>query len=258
MKHTFRQWIFRIWYWYISKIDKNAEVKFMNYGYHDPDMQLPLEEEDEINRYPIQLYHRLAGAVDLKGKNIVEIGSGRGGGLAYLTKKHSPLTALGIDLDSRAVQFANKFYNLPQLGFRQGDAQSLPLDDQSFDIVLNVESSHRYPDMKRFLSEVNRILKPQGYFLITDFRYPYEMPDLEKMFQSLGFKQIEKQQINRNVLMALDKDTPRRIELVKKLAPFFLHQVAFDFAGIAGSETNKQIADEKYIYFLYVFQKNTN
>lgn len=255
MKIDFRSWMFRIWYWYISKIDKKAEVVFMNYGYHDANENIPLSAADEANRYPIQLYHRLARTVDLNGKSIVEVGCGRGGGLDYICRTFKPKTALGIDLNERAAKFANQHFKQDGLAYRQGDAQNLPLENHSFDVVLNVESSHRYPEMDRFLAEVSRVLKPGGHFLFTDFRYPHEMPQLEKQLEALGFKLTEKQKINPNVLLALEKDNQRREELIKKLTPFFLHKVARDFSGTTGSLTYNQIAREEYIYFLYVFAR---
>ena len=255
MKSIIRSLMFRIWYWYINKVDKEADILFMNYGYEDPNMEVSLDEQDEADRYSIQLYHRLASTVDLKSKEIVEIGCGRGGGLAYITKTFSPSGALGIDLDSRAANFGNKHYHLEGLKFMQGDAQNLPLDDNSYDVVINVESSHRYPDFKSFLSEVSRILKPDGYFLFTDFRYHYEMDDFKEAIGSLGLHLLEEININQNVADALKLDSVRREDLVQKLAPKILHKTALNFAGALGSETYNQILSGEYVYFMYIFQK---
>ena len=73
--------LFKMLYWYISSVDKKREVVFMNYGYHDREEKIELHPEDEVNRYSIQLYHRLAKMTEINDKNIIEIGSGRN---AYL------------------------------------------------------------------------------------------------------------------------------------------------------------------------------
>lgn len=250
-----RSLLFRIWYWYVNKVDKNADVLFMNYGYEDPDEVIPMDLSDEPNRYPIQLYHRLTRNVDLKNKNILEIGSGRGGGLAYISKRFLPSSAIGIDLDYQAVSFSNSYHSHDSLSFRQGDAQCLELDNDTFDAVINVESSHRYPDMNSFLSEVYRILKPNGYFLFTDFRYPYEMPALRELLSKSNLDLVEEQRINSNVINALNLDTERRKKLVLKLTPRFLHKTALNFAGTTGTSTFNQIISGDYEYFLYVLQK---
>ena len=164
---NFVEWAFRKWYWYVNTVDRDAEILFMNYGYAG-NQNIELEPHEEINRYSIQLYHLLADSVELKNKHIVEIGSGRGGGLAYVKKCFSPASAKGIDLDKTAIRFSNEFYDDPGISFQRGDAQNIPLDSNAYDAVLNVESSHRYPEIHLFFSEVERILRPGGYFLYTE------------------------------------------------------------------------------------------
>jgi ubiquinone/menaquinone biosynthesis C-methylase UbiE len=255
MKINFREWLFRAWYWYVNRVDKNAEILFMNYGYSSPDQKVELLPEEESNRFSIQLYHLLAASVDIKDKKIVEIGCGRGGGLSYITKKFAPAQAMGIDLDKIAVSFSNKFYKMKNLSFLQGDAQNLPLADKSYDMLLNVESSHRYPDMKAFLKEVNRILKPGGYFLYTDFRYDHEMPEFKRLLETSGMKILKQELITDSVVASLEGDDARKRKLVKKLTPGILQDIALNFAGAIGSETYNYFKSHKYIYFYYIFQK---
>jgi len=107
LKLNLRENFFRIWYWYVNKVDKNADILFMNYGYHDDNEHIELDPIDEPNRYSVQLYHRVAKMADLAGKDIVEVGCGRGGGLDYVTRRFKPATALGVDLDATAAEFGN-------------------------------------------------------------------------------------------------------------------------------------------------------
>ena len=55
------------------------------------------------------------------------------------------------------------------VAFVQGDSEALPFPNGSFDVVINVESSHTYPHFDRFAAEVWRVLRTNGTFLITDF-----------------------------------------------------------------------------------------
>lgn len=247
--------IFKIWYRYINSLDKNAEVLFMNYGYHDPDENLELNDEDVKDRYSIQLYNRLVKNVEIKDKDIVEIGCGRGGGLAYISKTYSPDSAMGVDLDPSAVKFANSYYDIDGLEFMQGDAQELSIEDSSKDIVINVESSHRYQKMDKFLNEVERILKTGGYFLFTDFRRKHHVDDLLELFTKYRFKIIDKEIINSKVTAALESDTKRREYLVKKLTPGFLHKTALNFAGAVGTKTYYNIKNRYFVYYVFCFQK---
>jgi SAM-dependent methyltransferase len=256
MKFNFRERLFRFWYWYVNKVDKEGDILFMNYGYSDQDQEIPIDEENEPDRYPIQLYHHLASTTGIKNKDIVEIGCGRGGGLYYITKNFSPASAKGVDLDKQAVSFCNRHYRLDGLTFVQGDAQNLiSLGNNTCDVVINVESSHRYPDMTSFLGEVFRILRPNGYFLFADFRYDFEMEDIKKELVLSGMSVIKERCINQQVVAALELDDERRRKLVKKLVPGFLHKTALNFAGTIGSETYNRFASRKYIYFSYVLKK---
>jgi ubiquinone/menaquinone biosynthesis C-methylase UbiE len=255
MNLNFREILFRAWYWYVNKADKNAEIVFMNYGFGGKDCHIPLDEYNEPNRYSIQLYHHLAKQVEIKNKHIVEIGCGRGGGLSYITSNFSPASAKGIDLVKKAVSFCNRHHKLEGLSFSQGDAQNLSLENNTCDVVINVESSHRYPSMSSFLKEVTRILRPDGHFLFTDFRYDHEMDDLKKELEKSGMSVLKERYINREVVDALRMDDERKRQLVKKLAPRFLHKTALNFAGTVGSDTFNQFDTQKYIYFSYVLKK---
>lgn len=251
-----REWIFRTWYWYVNTVDKKAEVLFMNYGYSNGEEVKLNKTEDENNRYSIQLYHLLANAVDLNNKNILEVGSGRGGGLAYVSNQFNPQSATGMDLDNNAVNFSNKFYTAPNLNFVQGDAQQLPMEDNAYDVVMNVESSHRYPDMQKFLTEVHRVLQPGGHFLFTDFRYDHEIPGLHEELKRSGLTILKEEDITSYVVKALELDDNRKRKLVKKLSPKVLHSVALNFAGTIGSSTYNQFLNREYVYMNYVLQKN--
>ena len=247
--------VFKALYWYINTIDKKKEVLFMNYGYHDSLEKVEPQSIDEINRYSIQLYHRLARMVEINHKDIVEVGSGRGGGLAYITKQFEPLSALGIDLDKKAAKFGNAHYKLKGLTFKQGNAQKLDLADDSIDVILNVESSHRYPKMKLFLDEVYRSLKPGGQFLITDFRQREKMKGLIHLLAQYKFVKFDEQMINQEVVKALELDDMRREKLVKRYAPLFLRRALHDFAGNMGSPTFNDIRSGEKVYFVFGFQK---
>ncbi len=255
MKFNLRESMFRIWYWYVNKIDKNADILFMNFGYYDKDMELQLSENNELNRYSIQLYHHLASEVEITNKDIVEIGCGRGGGLSYITNNFSPASSKGIDLDKLAVSFCNSHYTSENLSFTQGDALNLKLEDNSCDVLINVESSHRYSDMEAFLREVYRILRPDGYFLFTDFRYHNEFEEMKKKLDISGMKVLKERRINEEVIAALELDDERKRKLVEKLVPKYLRKIALNFGGTIGSETFNNFTTGRYDYFSYVLKK---
>ncbi|MFO7922729.1 MAG: class I SAM-dependent methyltransferase [Bacteroidales bacterium] len=254
MIEKLRNQFFKTWYWYISLVDKNADVIFMNYGYSN-NSRIYLKEEDEKNRYSIQLYHHAVSPVDITGKNILEVGCGRGGGLSYINRYLAPDSLTGVDLNAKAIQFCKKQYKEKNINFVQGDAQRLPLETNSFDVVLNVESSHRYPQKELFFNEVYRVLKPGGYFLFTDFRDDHRIEELESQLKKSNLCLEGKEDITENVLEALTLATPERENLIKKIAPKPLHNLSRKFAATAGTPTYNKFLSRKFLYLRYVLMK---
>ena len=64
----------------------------------------------------------------------------------------------------------------------------LPFDNESFDVLYNVESSHCYSDMEDSSMKLYRVLKPGGYFAWTDFRDEKTMNSIREMFDKTKFE----------------------------------------------------------------------
>ena len=156
--------------WYTIFANKVHDIKFMNYGYSSEDLNLVLKDEDICDRYPIYLYHHVSSQVDLENKRVLEIGSGRGGGASYVARYMNPSVIIGLDISNSAVKDCNEKYKSQNLSFTVGDSEKLPFDDNTFDAIINVESSHCYGSMIQFINEVTIGLKPGAYFLFCDLR----------------------------------------------------------------------------------------
>jgi ubiquinone/menaquinone biosynthesis C-methylase UbiE len=252
-------WMFRVLYRMINRFDRDKLVIFMNYGYSSPGEDLSLSGEDEKNRYPIQLYRHLTDKVNLSGKSLVEIGCGRGGGLSHIARNSVSSSFIGMDIEKTAVEFAAREYKESNLSFLKGNAENVPLPDNSCDVVLNVESSHRYLAIERFIKEVSRILRPGGTFLLTDFRYPYEWAELRDLIEKAGMAIQWETDITENVLLSLRKDNDRRLALVHNFAPRILRKGIINFSGCVGSETYRNFEERVYEYKSFVIiNKKTN
>ena len=93
-----RRILWRRWYDYLAHRHADQRWTFMNYGCQaSGDVQLALEPADEPDRYCIQLYHRTVSDVELAGKEVLEVGSGRGGGASYIQRYLGPATTVGVD-----------------------------------------------------------------------------------------------------------------------------------------------------------------
>ena len=213
-------------------------VTFMNLGYiGGADEPRPaLEAIDELNRLPIQLYHHVGTLVDLAGREVLEVGSGRGGGASYVKRYLGPASVVGVDLADQAVEFCRRTHRLEGLRFVQGDAERLPFDDQQFDVVINVESSHCYPAVDAFFREVKRVLRPGGHFLYTDLVLLDRLPEWRKMLNQAGLEIVQERDITSNVLASLDSNSDQRVASVQMIAPVVGLDIAREWAILPGSK----------------------
>jgi ubiquinone/menaquinone biosynthesis C-methylase UbiE len=80
--------------------------------------------------------------------------------------------AEALELSAVAIQNGTEKY--PSVTFKQGSCDALPFADESFDSVFAIEVVEHLLDVDRCLAEVNRVLKPGGFFGVTttDFNLP--------------------------------------------------------------------------------------
>ena len=251
-----------LWRWWYEKWARKVgagEWTFMNYGFAWPagEKAPDLQSEDEPDRYCAQLYHRVASAGDLSGKDVLEVGSGRGGGAAFVVRYHDPQKLTAVDFSPQAVAFCQARHRLANLLFQIGDAEHLPFPDGSFDAVLNVESSHCYGSVSSFLAEVTRVLRPGGCFLYADLREPPEMAALEKQLQALpGMTVRESEDLTPQVAAALTADHGRKEQMIAQLIPESQRAMFREFAGLAGSKIHRSLSDRSLLYFRWMLVKS--
>jgi ubiquinone/menaquinone biosynthesis C-methylase UbiE len=246
---------------------KDPGTALMNYGYAPLDGDgLP---DGGPDRFGLALYEAVAGAVDLTGADVLEIGCGRGGGTAFVAERLGARTVTGVDLAAAAVARCRAAHQAPNLRFATADAEHLPYADGSFDAVVNVESSHCYPDMERFLAEVRRVLRPGGHLLLADFRHtalehgdddgavlPQEdLQTLRRQLGAAGFRTVEEQDITPNVLRALALDSDARRGRIEARLPRPLRGLALDFSGVEGSAFHRALDEREMTYERFVLRR---
>jgi SAM-dependent methyltransferase len=235
-----------------------SDLKFLNYGYAslDPTSEsLGLHESDEMERYCLQLYNHTISGVDLKGKDVLEVGSGRGGGASFITRYYEPKSYTGLDLSKKLIRFCNKNCSLPNLSFVYGNAENLLFDDKTFDAIVNIESSRDYCHVDIFLTEAYRVLRPGGFLLLSDLRTIEGMELLRNQIKEAGFDIIEEENITQNTLKALDLDYERRYNLVLNAAPSFLEKIGKEWSGLRGSERYESFVEGSLVYLRYKLKK---
>lgn len=252
----------RIFYNALAQMDRAGAVTFMDYGYveteQDAEQHAPvllLDPADEPNRCCLQLYHRVARAVDLRGQDVLEVGSGRGGGASFVKRYLGPRTMTGVDYSEKAVAFCQQHYHVEGLRYLHGDAENLPLQNEQFDTVINVESSHCYGSMERFLAEVRRVLKPGGHLLWADHRLADKIAGVKASMRSAGFKALEEEVISPGVLKSMLIQGQRNRDLIDRHVPGFARQIFYHFSGVEGTHIYNQIASGELVYLRMVLHR---
>ena len=248
----------RMWrglYQRMAKSQKDSNFRFMNYGFTDGD-ELQLSPEDEGDRLFIQLYNMNIRDVEIKGKEVLEIGSGRGGGASWISRKYNPKSLIAVDYSQEAIRLSQEWFSdQSNLEFRVGNAQQLPLPDQSFDIVYNVESSHCYADIPAFISEVFRVLRSGGKFCWTDMRDKKAMEKMHQNFVQAGFTIESCTDVTENVVSALDIIDEGRREMIRQSAPPSLRRSLETFGGVPGTPIYEALKSGRIQYFRYLLCK---
>jgi ubiquinone/menaquinone biosynthesis C-methylase UbiE len=222
----------------------STDFAFMNYGFAP--LSSDLEGTAEPEKYCLQLYRRLLGNADLRGKKVVEVSCGRGGGAAHVAATYQPASYLGIDISERNLSLAaQRFTGVSALSFQVGNAEALPLPDASCDALINVEASHLYDNPARFFAEVFRVLKPGGTFFHVDLAWKDKDPPA--MIAAAGFQIASVEDITKNVVMALDLDSVRREAIVMSF-PENMRKDFRDWSGVKDFRAYTRLQNGEWIY----------
>lgn len=132
---------------------------------------------DEFHPGGEALTRRLAALAGVRpGGRVLDVASGRGS-TARLLAGQFGAEVVGVELGEAAVLAAGREADCAGLSdrvsFVTGDAASLPLPDRSFDQVLCECALCTFPDKRRALAEMARVLRPDGAVAIADVTADY-------------------------------------------------------------------------------------
>lgn len=250
-KQTLYKWMYQ----YLARYTYE-DWTFMNYGYCDPLLTTyPCNRPEGLC---IDLYRKVVSSTNLRNKLILEVGCGRGGGIAYINRHYAAGWSTGMDLSQRAVDFCRQRYSdysSLHLNFMQGDALAIPYRDSIYDVVLNVESSHCYRSRELFFIEVYRVLKRGGFFCYADLHEDGEREEINSWLRGVGFKVAETEDITDGVLKAMEIDSSRKLIMIKDKAPWYLQKAVGSFAGVKGSRAYRSFVTRARRYTRWILKK---
>lgn len=101
--------------------------------------------------------------------NVLELGCGKGFNSVYLAKKHPGVKFCGIDISRDHLKIARrKAKDMGNLVISYGDFHTLDFEDASYDFIFDLEAISHAKDHEQVLSEIYRVLKTGGCFVLYD------------------------------------------------------------------------------------------
>jgi malonyl-CoA O-methyltransferase len=114
---------------------------------------------------------------------VLDLGCGTGFFSEPLSQHCSASTLIGLDLAEGMVKFASDHHRGNTAAWLCGDAESLPLADNTVDIVFSSLAIQWCEDNDTLFSEIARVLKPGGSFVVSTLG-PNTLHELRKAWRS--------------------------------------------------------------------------
>ena len=215
---------------------------------------------------------------DKKGSKILEIGCGQGADIKYLSKRNKNVEFYGLDLClPKEIKNKNKI-------MVRGDYHDLSLfESNSFDLIYAIETLCYSEEKTKVFKEINRVLKPNGLFIIFDGYFNkegIELSEKEKIAVKLtdsgmaiskfeginsfeikrkGFELIERKDFTKDLLPSWKKyerfsNIFIKFKLIRYLGLKIISKEALGNV-ITGNLGYVLFENEFYVYMIHVYEK---
>lgn len=221
---------------------KQEEIK--PYGKEGEKGKLVEEMFDNIAPTYDTLNHRLSWDIDkgwrkkairqllpFQPKTILDIATGTGDFAILSVKELRPQRMIGIDISEGMMKIGQKKVEAEGLqhivSFKRDDCTHLSFDDNSFDAVTAAFGIRNFQNLDQGLSEMCRVLRPNGHLSIVELTTPVSFPmkQLFKLYSHTMLPVYGK---------LISKDTSAYSYLTKTIEAFPQGEVMLDILRKAG------------------------
>jgi ubiquinone/menaquinone biosynthesis C-methylase UbiE len=197
----------------------NEELKALAEQLRQPNGLKGIEIADMMNETNIKMtFHSIDHLGILDNDHILELGHGNCKHLPYVLKQKNKLTYYGLEIselmNNEAKRINQCFCEAKQALFYLYDGQNIPFEDNYFDKIFTVNTIYFWADPKLFITELYRVLKPNGILNITFAQQNFmkQLPFTQFSFTLYNNEKI-KQLIDTTPFKTVGLDT--QIETVK-------------------------------------------
>lgn len=130
---------------------------------------------------------RMMEILDIKpGESVLDIGCGNGSMLEYVCAR-TGAEGHGFDVSGTAIaQARERTRNNSRLSFERADINEKQYADESFDVVLAVDTAYFTADMRTTAADIYRWLKPGGRMAVFYSAFRFSPGDPESMLSAHG------------------------------------------------------------------------
>ncbi len=100
--------------------------------------------------------------------NLLDVGCGTGEFVFKMIGHSYNIRAYGVDISSDMIKIAKSKLKSDNVEFKIGDVEDLPYEDKKFDVITCSHSFHHYPNQKKAVTEMHRVLKDNGRLMVID------------------------------------------------------------------------------------------
>ena len=134
---------------------------------------------------------------------ILDVGCGTGRLLRKANEQWPNARLLGVDAAEKMIEEAKKLF--PKAEFHFAMAESLPLPDASVDLAFSTLSFHHWIDQAKGVSEVARVLRPQGRFFLADMVPPFGLSFFSSHFKRNSPKKMREMFVEAGLAVELQQ-----------------------------------------------------
>ncbi len=141
---------------------------------------------DAMRRGALAEISRELKGKDQRGMRLLDLACGTGRFLTQVMETFPRVRASGLDLSPNYAAHARGLLKpWPHVDVIEGQAEAIPLEDGTLDIVVCIYLFHELPPRVRplVMNEVARVLKPGGLFVMADSAQFGDNPDLDGILE---------------------------------------------------------------------------
>ena len=137
-----------------------------------------------------------------EGDSVLDLGSGAGNDCfvaSAIVGEKGHIT--GLDFTKEMIDKANvnkRWRGIENIGFVLGDIESMPFEDNQYNVIISNCVLNLVPDKKKAFDEIFRVLKPGGHFCVSDIVLKGELPEnvreAEAMYASCVSGALQKEE----------------------------------------------------------------